>query len=92
MADITDKQLLKLYREVVKVQGETISKVRADFKDWKALCEKKGWTVSRVLQEIDHDCYVCQTRCLVRAAEVKRLREGLPHETQETLKSLNLVD
>ena len=92
MADLTDKQMLKLYREVCKVQGETISKIIADLKQWQSVCLQKGWTYSKVVQQIERDCSGCQLRCAVRAAELQRIKEGLPHKAQETLKSLELLD
>ena len=92
MADLTDKQMLKLYREVCKLQGETISKIVSDLKEWKSVCEKKDWTYSKVVQQIERDCTACQMRCALRSVELQRIREGLPHKTQETLKSLDLLD
>ena len=92
MNDITDKQMLKLYREVCRLQGETISKIVGDLKEWKSVCEKKDWTYSKIVQQIEHDCTACQTRCALRSSELKRLHEGLPHKAQETLKSLDLLD
>lgn len=48
MPDLTDKQMLKLYREVCKLQGEAITKILADLKHWKDMCQQKGWRKSVV--------------------------------------------
>ena len=92
MADLTDKQMLKLYREVCKLQGETITKILADLKRWKDVCQQKGWTYSKVVEQIERECSGCQLRCAMRAAELQRIKQGLPHKAQETLKSLDLLD
>lgn len=92
MADITDKQMLKLFREVCRLQGTVIMHIREHIKNWTAVCEKKGYTVSRVLKEIDAECNNCQVRCVGKSNELQRLKEGRQPKTQETLKSLNFLD
>lgn len=76
MPDLTDKQLLARYRELARLQGNCIKDVRNQIKDWAALCEKKGWKLSKVLEEIDHECGVAQMKALKLAHQVQDLTEG----------------